>query len=761
MSRPFSEMSTPSISWPERARLRARRQDEKNEAAARAASGQAAFKPFTVLTNPEIVHRQVASVNGVVDDQGLTALQVQANLCEGLYNGLADALCESGAEAEQINTGKVSVECFAARTRAVVRAEERKKSAEERAKSVSKIAEVADIVRSKKSQQAGARVAEAGLTDQERREEVGGSSSSAAVGAPSATESIPPTVTRASLSSTSQSNLKSSSNTEQKDVKSSTVPTPVVKQADPGQEAASAAASELDSTVKEVMERPELGKVINKLREETRKEMLERTLPKVLQVLNDLLSKSRGSMDPSGRYAKLAELFAHRLAETDSWRIYIPASCRVMIAQIFHDLHGHFAPRRTHAAIRGANLWWPKMCKYISDYCKGCVACQVAATPRGEGPGHLFKTDVPQQRWDRIAGDPVPHLPRTERGYDAILLLVCLLTRSVIAVPTHTNASAKELAFLVLSVLVGPHGLPREFCTDRDPKWMSAVLQELFEMLQIQHIATVACHQRADPAERFVQTATRILRTHCYNRPNNWDRYLPMTVLAMNTTWNRVLGMTPEEADKGYNSRLVQLPEFPGASMRDADFKELIAHQRDTQEWIRDLTDDGSADNKEIYDAAHQHQEFAMGDRVMLRMGTRHGLGDKFSARWLGPFTVTKLHTRHGMPVSNYTLDLPASMSRMSTVFHASFLKRYHEQVPGQESLSRPGPVEGAQFEDEFEVESIVKHKWDNRNKRRVYLVKWEGWPDTFNEWIGADKFVSREVINDFCRAAKLDIPAD
>ena len=118
-----------------------------------------------------------------------------------------------------------------------------------------------------------------------------------------------------------------------------------------------------------------------------------------------------------------------------------------------------------------------------------------------------------------------------------------------------------------------------------------------------------------------------------------------------------------------------------------------------------------------------------MGDKVLL--STRHirvdpHLPSKLRRRFVGPYKITEKISSVA-----YRLDLPPTW-KVHPVFHVANLKRFHESMEFDREEMPPPPVivEG---EEEYEVESILRHK--GQGARRLYLVVWKGYPITEASW--------------------------
>lgn len=83
------------------------------------------------------------------------------------------------------------------------------------------------------------------------------------------------------------------------------------------------------------------------------------------------------------------------------------------------------------------------------------------------------------------------------------------------------------------------------------------------------------------------------------------------------------------------------------------------------------------------------------------------------------------------MGTQAYRLALPKDLSRIHNVFHVSLLEPWTQRGDSEEM---PMPVAiDPEGEPEWEVEAILQER--RRKGVKQYLVKWLGWPDTYNQW--------------------------
>jgi hypothetical protein len=102
----------------------------------------------------------------------------------------------------------------------------------------------------------------------------------------------------------------------------------------------------------------------------------------------------------------------------------------------------------------------------------------------------------------------------------------------------------------------------------------------------------------------------------------------------------------------------------------------------------------------------------------------------KFDYRRLGPFKILE---RRGL--SSYLLQLPASMSRLHPVFHASLLEKYipSSNIPDRESPTIPH-VELDPLDNSRDIETVLDSRKVGR--RYDYFIHWRNFPISERSWI-------------------------
>jgi len=411
-------------------------------------------------------------------------------------------------------------------------------------------------------------------------------------------------------------------------------------------------------------------------------------------------------------------------------RVYIPedVELRQRVISEFHDtpIAGHLGRDRTLASLTSA-FTWPGVARDVANYVKTCPSCQQAKSNNQRPAGLLQPIPIPAQRWEVVNMDLIGPLPSTPRGHTAILTVVDRLSKTAIFAPTTMHVDAVGLAHLFFSQVFRHYGLPRAIISDRDPRFTSNFWRALMAHLGTSLRFSTAFHPETDgQAERHNRTLQEMLRAFVdASQQDTWDTLLVPLEFAYNSSLNKVTGYTPFYLLYG------QQPFVPATLLSPQDSSAPAV-----DDFLQSITDTlakarhhlNTAQQK-MQDQANKHRrsdEFAVGDKVLLStQNFRQLAGDsrKLWPRFIGPFEISE---RIGE--LSYRLIIPEEY-KIHDVFHVSLLRRYH----ASDRPVRPPPLFFTDKQAEYEVEAIVNHRGQGKNRR--YEVKWVGYPSSDNTW--------------------------
>ncbi|WVZ52190.1 hypothetical protein U9M48_003274 [Paspalum notatum var. saurae] len=95
--------------------------------------------------------------------------------------------------------------------------------------------------------------------------------------------------------------------------------------------------------------------------------------------------------------------------------------------KMYHDLKERF--------------WWYGMKRAVAEYVAVCDTCQRVKAENQRPAGLLQPLKIPEWKWEEISMDFIVGLPRTQKGYNSIWVVVDRLTKVAHFIPVNTTYS--------------------------------------------------------------------------------------------------------------------------------------------------------------------------------------------------------------------------------------------------------------------------------------------------------------------------------
>jgi hypothetical protein len=431
-----------------------------------------------------------------------------------------------------------------------------------------------------------------------------------------------------------------------------------------------------------------------------------------------------------------------------------------VVLQEAHDVPGagHLGFHKTvHRVTK--SFWWPGCTDTIKRWVAECPTCQVTKT-MNHTAGQQGVYDTPAAPWQVVTMDFITGLPKTARGYDAIVTFTDSLTKMVHVVPlAFDGSSAQVVARIFIDSIWRLHGCPSKLISDRDPRFTSAFWQSVSQQLGIRHSCTSAYNPAADgQSEVTNRTLEQILRAYTGPRQNDWDLRLPTAEFAMNDAVHTVTGFSPFYLNYGrhpannidlLSQALRQQVEHRVNPMAERFFDQLKLDLETTRHAI----DAAKRKAKARADERRKPVHYKPGDQVLLNSTSftspaHRDTKWKLRPKYYGPFEVISVmyddadnrlpFKERGVP-SAYKLRLPPAW-RIHDVFNPHKLKpfkanTFHSRNPPPES-----PTQIVEGDLEHVVEEILDHRrmYNRRTKRHEthWLIHWKDFTHEHDEWL-------------------------
>jgi hypothetical protein len=106
--------------------------------------------------------------------------------------------------------------------------------------------------------------------------------------------------------------------------------------------------------------------------------------------------------------------------------------------------------------------------------------------------------------------DFIARLPRTQKEYDYIWVIVDRLTKVPHFIPVRTNYTGAKLAELYMARIVCLHGVPKKIVSDRGSQFTSRFWKKLHESLDTKLNFSSAYHPQTNGRQRGLTKYWRI-----------------------------------------------------------------------------------------------------------------------------------------------------------------------------------------------------------------------------------------------------------
>jgi len=111
--------------------------------------------------------------------------------------------------------------------------------------------------------------------------------------------------------------------------------------------------------------------------------------------------------------------------------------------------------------------WWYALKRDVAEYVALCDTCQRVKAEHQRPAGLLQPMKIPEWKWEEVSMDFIVRLPRTQKGYDSIWVIVDRLTKVAHFILVKTKYSGPKLAELYMERIVCLHGVPKNIVSDR------------------------------------------------------------------------------------------------------------------------------------------------------------------------------------------------------------------------------------------------------------------------------------------------------
>jgi hypothetical protein len=345
---------------------------------------------------------------------------------------------------------------------------------------------------------------------------------------------------------------------------------------------------------------------------------------------------------------------------------------------------------------------------------------------------------IPEKPWEAISMDFVLGLPRTQRGFDSIFVVVDKFSKMAHFIPCHKTSDATHIANLFFKEIVRLHGLPRSIVSDQDTKFIGHFRRTLWKNLGTNLAFSSAYHPQTDGQTEVVNRSLGdLLRSLVTEHHNSWDQILPQAEFAYNDSVNRSIGKSPFQIFYGTQPRGVsELRESEQAETSSARAEEFAEAMQELHAEVKQRLMKANQEYKRIVDQRRRQLHFEVGDMVLAHLRKERfprGTYNKLKMKKIGPCRVLKKFGENA-----YELELPEGIE-ISPIFNISDLYPYKTDTA---DTATEEPV--VQWQKQLpvaqkpEMECILDKGVSKKTRRKQYfeyLVKWKNHPVEDASW--------------------------
>jgi RNase H-like domain found in reverse transcriptase/Reverse transcriptase (RNA-dependent DNA polymerase)/Integrase zinc binding domain len=372
----------------------------------------------------------------------------------------------------------------------------------------------------------------------------------------------------------------------------------------------------------------------------------QRADPKLVPIIETLLknpnSDDQFSLDEEGILYKV------RIGLERQDKLVVPEHFIPKIIKSYHEpvFCSHPGFERTYGIIK-SRFYWFTMYKDVKAFCQSCVKCALYKAPRNLMRAPLGTFPETTYVFQRVHFDFLgPINPKSSLGNRYILVFQDFLSKYLICVPTK-NMTSDTVAQVFVTHLILKHGSVSQLISDRAPNFLSAFMQEIYKLLGVKKLQTVAWNPQANGlAERNMSTIKTMLRINIGKFPKQWDTYVNFICFAYNSAPHATTKETPYFLLTGRDvifpwDTLIE-PIKTNTEFNNQETYNIAVRLQEAITRVKLLIAKSEIKQKVRFNLKSKPAKFKVTDKVYLRVPpSLVGISPGLQVKYKGPYRIT------------------------------------------------------------------------------------------------------------------------
>lgn len=362
-------------------------------------------------------------------------------------------------------------------------------------------------------------------------------------------------------------------------------------------------------------------------------------------------------------------------------QLVVPHALRNDVLLSYHDSFmagAHQGVDRTYQSIR-LKYFWPNMYHDITTYVKSCLDCQQAKRNYAGKRPPLLPLPV-TSLFQRLHIDFIGPLEPSTEGYKYILVIIDAYSKWPEAFPL-VSSEATEVAWVLYREIFCRYGAPDTLLSDRGKNFLSKLVTELCAIFQITKLKTSAYHPQTNAqCERFNSSLITSLRAMCEENTKDWAKRLPAVLSAYRVTPStESTQFTPyfllfkKECRLPLDVALVPPADLPASA--EACMQDILTNFQTTQDLVRENLSKAQIKYKTQYDKTAKPHKFLVGQKVWVYTPKiQVGKSKKLLRKWTGPYYICL-----ELPGNTFLLRRSQDNKQLGSPVHALRLKPFFD----------------------------------------------------------------------------------